>query len=76
MFIVKKKKEKKNPITKNQMVTSLAQLETIQPKKLKKNNKNIHIILVKKNYFTTKGPCVIGEVKTIFFATTVNWYKY
>ena len=47
--------------------------------KLNKNNKNIHngdCILAKKNYFTTKKPRVIGEVKTNFFATTVNWYKY
>ena len=48
--------------------------------KLNKNNKNIHngncILAKKKNYFTTKKPRVIGEVKTNFFATTVNWYKY
>ena len=31
----------------------------------------------KKNYFTTKKkPCVIGEVKTKFFTTIVNQYKY
>ena len=80
--VLKKKKEKKNPITKNQMVTSLAQLETIQPKKLNKNNKNIHnddCILVKKNYFTTKEPknhVLLEKLKLIFFAITVNWYKY
>ena len=53
-----KKKEKKNPITKNQMVTSLAQLETIQPKKLNKNNKNMHngdCILTKKTILPLKN---------------------
>ena len=51
-------------------------------KKLNKKNKNIHNVdcmLVKKNYFITKEPkkqCVIGEIKTKFFATTVNWYKF
>ena len=33
----------------------------------------------RKNYFTTKKTkksCVIGEIKTKFFTTTVNWYKY
>ena len=25
---------------------------------------------------TTKKLCVIGKVKTKFFATTANWYKY
>ena len=31
----------------------------------------------KKNYHKrTKKSCVIGEDKTKFFATTVNWYKY
>ena len=37
------------------------------------------ILFQQKNNFTTKKPkkpCVIGEVKTNFFATTVNWYKY
>ena len=24
----------------------------------------------------TQKPCVIGEAKFKFFATTVNWYKY
>ena len=24
----------------------------------------------------TQKPCVIGEAKSNFFATTVNWYKY
>ena len=23
-----------------------------------------------------KNSCVIGETKTKFFATTINWYKY
>ena len=50
--------------------------------KLNKNNKNIHngnCILVKKNLFyhqRIKKSCIIGEVKTKFFAITVNWYKY
>ena len=30
----------------------------------------------KKNYFTTKKPCVIREAKAKFFVTTVNQYKY
>ena len=33
----------------------------------------------KKNYFPTKKnkkSFVIGETKTKFFATTLNWYKY
>ena len=50
--------------------------------KLNKNNKNIHngdCILAKKQFYhqiTKKKSCVIGEVKTKFFATTVNWYKW
>ena len=27
-------------------------------------------------YERTKKSCVIGEVKSKLFATTVNWYKY
>ena len=27
-------------------------------------------------YQRTKKSCVIGKVKTKFFATIVNWYKY
>ena len=61
-------------------LTSLTQLATIQSK----NNKNIHnsdCILAKKKkklfyYQRTKKLCVIGEVKTKFFAIKVNWYKY
>ena len=30
----------------------------------------------KKNYSTTKKPCVIRGAKAKFFVTTVNWYKY
>ena len=52
--------------------------------KLNKNNKNIHnddCILAKKKkklfyHQRTKKSYVIGEAKTKFFATTVNWYKY
>ena len=51
------------------------QLTIIQPKKLNKNNKNIHnvdCILAKKNYSITKKLCVIEEVKTKFFTIIVN----
>ena len=53
--------------------------------KLNKNNKNIHnsdcILATKKKkklfyYQKTKKLYVIEEVKTKFFATKVNWYKY
>ena len=55
----------------------LTQLAIIQPKNLSKNNKNIHNgdCILAKNYFTTKKkkkPCVIGETKVKFFATTIN----
>ena len=65
-------------------LASLIQIVTNQ--KLNKNNKNIHnsdCILAKKKYIyilfyhqRTKKSCVIGEIKTKFFATTINWYKY
>ena len=57
--------------------------------KLNKNNKNIHngdCILAKYIYIyiyiyifyhqKAKKTCVIREVKTKFFITIVNWYKY
>ena len=38
------------------------------------------IVFQQKNYFTNKKQkkkaCIIGEAKAIFFAITVNWYKY
>ena len=62
-------------------LVSLTQIAIIQLK----NNKNIHngdcILATKKKkklfyYERTKKSCVIGEVKSKLFATTVNWYKY
>ena len=50
-------------------------------KKLNKNNKNIHnddFILAKKKLFyhqRIRKSCIIGKVKTKFFATTINQYK-
>ena len=64
-------------------LASLTHIVTNQ--KLNKNNKNIHnsdCILAKKNkknlfyHQRTKKSGVIGEIKTKFFATTINWYKY
>ena len=37
------------------------------------------IVFQQKNYFTNKTKkkaFIIGEAKAIFFAITVNWYKY
>ena len=64
------------PLLSNQ--SSQLNLDSNYPiKKLNKNNKNIHnsdCILAKKLFYhqRTKKLCVIGEVKTKFFAITVN----
>ena len=41
---------------------------------LLKTNMNVYCVLAKKLFYhqRTKQLCVIGEVKTIFFATTIN----
>ena len=63
------------------ILTSLTQIEIIQPKILTKIIKTFTMVIVfqqKKIFYDqrTKKSCVIGEAKTKFFATTVNWYKY
>ena len=60
------------------------QLTTIQPKNLTKIIKTFTIVIVlyiyiyKKLFYhqRTKKSYVIGETKTNFFTTIVNWYKY
>ena len=86
---IKKKKKKTNYI---HHFCSWAPSKTLGPspssnypiKILNKNNKNVHncdciLAKKKKNYFTTKEPknnVLLEKLKLIFFATTVNRYKY
>ena len=69
-------------------LASFIQITTIQPNNLTKTIKIFTMVIVfQQNTYiyiyiyilpprNQKKSCVIGETKTKFFATTVNWYQY